>query len=62
MKAWQLKVLLIKAPDCPPAQTESLPAESATERDIRLQKMSTNQCERLTAETTPERYAKFYSK
>ena len=35
-------------------------AESATERDIRLQKMSTCQCERLAAETTPERDARFY--
>ena len=36
---------------CPSAQTERLPPESATERDIRLQQMSTRPCERLAAET-----------
>ena len=39
------------ADECPSPQTERLPAESANERDIRLQ-MRTCQCERLTAETT----------
>jgi len=44
----------------PLAQTKRL-AESAIERDIRLQQMSALQCERLAAETTTGRDTGFYS-
>ena len=65
--AWQLKLLLIKMPDCsrwvPFPQTERLAAESATEIDIKLQQMSALQCEtkRLAAETITERDTRLYS-
>ena len=66
MNAWQLKLLLIKTTDCSrrvPFRTnrKRLAAESATERDIRLQQMSPLQCENLAAETTTERDTRFYS-
>ena len=52
-----LKLLMIKRSRwMPSSTTERLPAGSATDR---LHQMSTHQCERLAAETIPEKDARF---
>jgi len=56
MNTWQLKLLLIRTPDCnkPKGYQLRVPLKE-------IAADSTCQCERLAAKTTPERDARFYS-